>query len=710
MTSENHEESMRHLAAQIAAADMAYYQHDAPIMDDAEYDRLRQAWQRHERDHPLLAAAIMPEGENPSARIGAVAARGFKKKTHRQPMLSLDNGFADGDVAAFFKSVRDYLRRDFAADPDLALEIVAEPKIDGLSCSLTYANGQLVAAATRGDGQIGEDILANCLTIADIPPQLHNAGTPPPDLIEIRGEIYFLIADFLALNQSRIAAGEPQFANPRNAAAGSVRQLDCSVTAARPLKFFAYAVGAVEDKNGKAITVPLTPTHWQFLDLLQKWGLPVNPLKKLCHNEDQVLAFYHQIDSDRKNLGYDIDGVVYKVNRFDWQQRLGFAARAPRWALAHKFAAEQGETTLNAISIQVGRTGALTPVAELQPINIGGVIVSRASLHNPDEIARKDIRVGDTVRVQRAGDVIPQIVRVVVEKRIANTPPYEFPSLCPECGSEARREGGEAVMRCTGGLVCPAQAVERLRHFVSRDGVNIEGMGEKHIQNFYQDGLIRTPADIFRLARRRDELLQREGWGQKSVDNLLSEIEQRRLVPLDRFIYALGIRQIGQATAKLLSHHYGDFLHLQNEMLAAANVDSDAYANLVRINQIGTAIAADLVAFFAEPHNRAVVADLLGEINLVGGAAAAVISDSPLAGKTMVFTGELDKMTRREAKALAESQGAKVVDSVSKNTDYVVVGRDAGSKAEKAAALHIKILREDEFLAMTNNHVQAPND
>ena len=699
------------VAAQIAAADAAYYQNDAPIMEDADYDRLRQKWRQYEEEYPLLTANVSEDSENPSRKIGASPARGFAKITHRQPMLSLDNGFSDGDVLAFFKSVRDFLAKDFTSDPNQPLAMVAEPKIDGLSCSLTYQNGVLITAATRGDGQIGEDITQNCRTIADIPQKLAGAGmgmgSDIPELIEIRGEIYFMISDFIRLNQARIAAGEPQFANPRNAAAGSVRQLDVAVTASRPLKFFAYAVGAVADHSGRAITAPIAATHWDFLAKLQAWGFTVNPLKLLCQSEDDVLAFYQKLAAERKNLPYDIDGVVYKVNRADWQQRLGYAARAPRWALAHKFAAEQGETTLNEISIQVGRTGALTPVAELSPINIGGVMVGRASLHNPDEILRKDIRVGDQVIIQRAGDVIPQIVRVVVEKRRVDSVAYQFPQICPACGSSARREEGEAVMRCTGGLICPAQAVERLRHFVSRDGVNIEGFGIKHIQSFYQDGLIRSPADIFRLAARRDILLQREGWGQKSVDNLLGEIEQRREIGLDRFIYALGIRQIGQATAKLLALHYGEFAAFQQAMMDASDENSDSYAQLIAINQIGAAVASDLVNFFAEPHNLELLADLRREMRVASFAVAEIKGVSPLTGKLLVFTGELDKMTRREAKVLAESLGAKVVDSVSKNTDYVIVGRDAGSKAEKAAALQIKILREDEFLAMTKENIHA---
>jgi DNA ligase (NAD+) len=685
LTLEEAAEELRRLAATIAHHDVLYHQNDAPEISDADYDALRLRNKAIEQRFPEL---VLTDG--PSTRVGAAPSSGFAKVTHSRPMLSLDNAFADEDVREFCRSVRNYLKRDFDADPALTLDLVAEPKIDGLSCALRYEHGRFVQGATRGDGTTGEDVTANCRTVAGIPPHLTGSGYPA--LLEVRGEVYMAREAFFKLNQERLAAGEPVFANPRNAAAGSLRQLDPTITAKRPLAFFAYAIGEVDGSVGA--------THLEMLQNFKKWGFEVNPLDRACADEDAALAFYAETGRVRASLPYDIDGVVYKVNRFDWQRRLGMVARAPRWAIAHKFPAEQARTVLNGIAIQVGRTGALTPVAELQPVTVGGVVVSRATLHNEDEIARKDVREGDTVIVQRAGDVIPQIVSVVLEARPDASQPYVFPDHCPECGSLAIREPGEVVKRCTGGLICPAQAVERLRHFVSRDAFDIEGLGAKHIKALFDDHLIRSPADIFRLQDHHDSLRMREGWGALSLRNLYSAIEQRRTMALDRFIYALGIRQVGQATSKLLARHYGDIGVWRQAMIEAADRAGDAWADLDNISQIGESVATDLVAFFAEPHNRQAVEDLLALVTVQPYHGPNTDIASAIAGKTMVFTGELDAMTRREAKARAEAMGARVAESVSRKTDMVVVGRDAGSKGTKARELGLHILSEADWLAL----------
>ncbi len=673
------------LASEIARHDRLYHGQDAPEVDDATYDALRQRNQAIEARFPAL---MRPD--SPSLKVGASASSGFAKVRHARPMLSLDNAFTDGDVGDFFDSIRRFLERDFAADPALTLAVVAEPKIDGLSLSLRYENRVLVQAATRGDGTEGEDVTANVRTIAEVPQRL--AETAPTGGMEIRGEVYMRRADFQRLNETQAAAGEKIFANPRNAAAGSLRQLDPRITASRPLAFFAYASGESD--------APLADSHSQFLDNLRAWGFQVNPLSKRCEGLDAVLAFYRDIGNHRADLPYDIDGVVYKVDRYDWQARLGFVARAPRWAIAHKFPAEQARTRLNAISIQVGRTGVLTPVAELEPITVGGVVVSRATLHNEDEIARKGVCVGDLVLIQRAGDVIPQVLGPVESERPADAVPFEFPHVCPACGSIAVRREGEVARRCTGGLICPAQAVERLRHFVSRDGFDIEGLGEKHIQAFFEDGLVRTPADLFRLEEKHTELREREGWGAQSLRNLYTALTGRRRIAFERFLFALGIPQIGQATAKLLAHHYGDFDTLRAALLAAREPESPALQELLAINGIGASMAADLIAFFAEAHNEAVLDDLLTLITILPAERAEVADDSAIAGKTVVFTGELTRITRREATAQAERLGAMVAGSVSAKTDYVIVGADAGSKAKKAAELGIRMLTEDEWLTL----------
>jgi DNA ligase (NAD+) len=675
-------EELERLAAEIAHHDRLYYQDDAPEVSDAEYDELRQRNEAIEARFPELVRA-----DSPSRRVGAAPAGGFAKVRHRAPMLSLSNAFDAEDIAEFFARVRRFLNLGEAP-----VELVAEPKIDGLSISLRYEGGRFVQGATRGDGTEGEDVTANLRTLSGLPQAIADGA---PEVLEVRGEVYIARDDFLKLNQAQEAAGAKVFANPRNAAAGGLRQLDPRVTAGRPLALFAYALGEVSEA--------VAETHWGFLERLHRWGFPTNPLAQVCSGVDEVLAFYDDVLARRAELPYDIDGIVYKVNRFDWQERLGFVSRAPRWAIAHKFPAEQAQTWLVRISIQVGRTGALTPVAELEPITVGGVVVSRATLHNEDEIARKDIREGDRVIVQRAGDVIPQVVAVVAEKGRRRKPRYDFPEICPICESTAIREPGKAVRRCTGGLICPAQSVERLRHFVSRNAFDIEGLGDKHMRAFFEDGLIESPADLFILAVRDDDaetpLREREGWGETSAKKLFDAIESRRRIALDRFIYALGIRQVGQATAKLLARNYGTFEAWRAAMTEAADPDGSDYADLVNIDQIGPLVAADLVAFFAEPHNQTILDGLLEQLDIEA-AAAPDVSDSPVAGKTVVFTGTLESQSRNEAKARAEALGAKVAGSVSSKTDYVVVGAEAGSKARKAAELGVTTLSEQEWLDM----------
>lgn len=673
---------LRRLAREIARHDALYHQKDAPEISDADYDALVQRNRAIEARFPDLQRK-----DSPSRKVGAAPVEGFAKVPHRRPMLSLDNAFSRDDVDAFLQRIRRFLGLDDAEKIPLA----AEPKIDGLSANLRYEHGVFVQGATRGDGSVGEDITANLRHVAGIPAKLE--GTAHPALIEIRGEVYMSRDGFAKLNAARQEAGDPVFANPRNAAAGSVRQLDPEITRRRPLHFFAYAYGDVEGWANQP------ESHHAFLKQLHDWGFAVNPRQTVTHDLDGVMEFYEALGRDRADLPYDIDGAVYKVDRRDWQTRLGFIGRAPRWAIAHKFPAERAITTLNDIIIQVGRTGVLTPVAELEPITVGGVVVSRATLHNEDEIGRKDIRIGDKVVVQRAGDVIPQIVEVVDADRPQRHHAYKFPEICPVCGSHAVREEGEVARRCTGGLICAAQAVERLKHFVSRGAFDIDGLGDKHIEAFYQDGLLKGPRDIFRLHQHRQALLDREGWGETSVDNLLAAIEARRQISLPRFIYALGIPQVGEATAKLLAKHYLSLSHWRDAMTAAQVVGSEERQALGEINGIGPSMAEDLTAFFAETHNQEVLDDLAREIN-VDDFEPVAVSDSPIAGKTVVFTGTLIKMTRNEAKARAESLGAKVAGSVSKKTDYLVVGADAGSKAAKAAELGVQTLSEDEWLEL----------
>ncbi len=760
------------LVVEIAHHDALYYRQDAPEISDAAYDALRQRLSALEARFPDL---VLPD--SPTKRVGAAPVEAFGKIRHDVPMLSLSNAFEDVDVADFCDRVRRFLNLPSSAE----VQFTAEPKIDGLSISIRYESGRLKWAATRGDGAEGEDVTRNVMTIREIPHVLK--GKAIPERIDIRGEIYLGHEDFRALNAAQEAAGEKVFANPRNAAAGSLRQLDSRITASRPLRFFAYTWG-------EASELP-ADTQSGVVHAFKSWGLPTNPLMNTCHSADDLLAYYRRTGERRSSLGYDIDGVVYKVERLDYQQRLGFISRSPRWAIAHKFPAEQAMTVLEAIEIQVGRTGALTPVAKLKPVTVGGVVVSNATLHNEDEIARKDIRVGDTVVVQRAGDVIPQVVEVVKEKRPHGAKPYHFPATCPVCGSAAVRDedetGEDVVRRCTGGLTCAAQAKERLRHFVSRNAFDIEGLGEERIYMFFDEDLIKRPADIFTLAARDTKsnlpLATRDGYGKRSVEKLFQAIEARRTISLDRFLFALGIRHVGETTAKALAKAFGtyeafreavvaaskqapgpDYLRLTHlkglgpksaetlmqyakthaahggdlfahrpnsfaalvsavkglrasaadvlaqsfatveECLAAARRAADQlpgedYRAFAGLSDIGPVAADALIAFFDEPHNTEAVDDLLRQIEVSAFETPRAVA-SPVTGKTVVFTGTLTRMSRPEAKAQAERFGAKVAGSVSKKTDYVVAGADAGSKLDKAQELGVTVLTEDEWLAL----------
>ncbi len=675
---------LKALAAEIAEHDQAYHRDDAPTISDADYDALRNRNAAIEKLFPKLVRT-----DSPSRKVGADVATGFKKVKHGMAMLSLDNLFTDDDVRDFDARIRRFLK--LAADE--VIEFTAEPKIDGLSFSARYENGRLVGAATRGDGTEGEDITANMRTIKSFPDFLMGDA---PKVIEVRGEVYMAKADFLAMNETQAKNGDKIFANPRNAAAGSLRQLDPKMTAMRPLKLFAYASGVVDGIEWE--------THWDFLKQLKAWRFPVNPDSKLCNSIDDTLAAYRALEAQRAALPYDIDGIVYKVNRIDWQKRLGFVSRSPRWAAAHKFPAQQAETVLEEIEIQVGRTGALTPVAHLTPVNVGGVMVSRATLHNQDEIERKDIRVGDTVVIQRAGDVIPQVVEVKLDRRPKSSRKFKFPDHCPVCGSKAHREVDEAVLRCTGGLFCKAQAVERLRHFASRDAFDIEGMGEKNIEAFFADGLIKSLADLFTLEVRDKKSLTplsaKEGWGSQSAKKLFEAIALRRTISLERFIYALGIRLIGQAKARLLAQHYGSFKAWRAAMIAAAQDNVEVTTQLQGIESFGQSVTEELVAFFGEAQNLKIVDDLYAQLDKVEDFIQADTSNSKIAGLTVVFTGNLERMTRNEAKAKALGLGAKVSGSVSKNTDLVVAGPGAGSKLKEAEALGVKVIDEDDFLKL----------
>jgi DNA ligase (NAD+) len=680
---------LERLAGEIAEHDRRYHGEDAPTISDAEYDALRLRNNAIEARFPKL---VRPD--SPSHRVGAKASEKFAKVVHARPMLSLDNAFADEDVTDFVARIRRFL----GLGDDVPLTFTCEPKIDGLSASLRYENGVLVQAATRGDGTEGEDITANVRTITDIPLRLKGKA---PAVLEVRGEVYMthkeferIVAEQEVENQKRAQDGKkelPVYANPRNSAAGSLRQLDPAITASRKLNFFAYAWGEASDMPAD--------TQSGMLAAFKKFGFVVNPLIRQASTVAEILAFYREIGEKRALLPYDIDGVVYKIDSLELQQRLGFISRSPRWAIAHKFPAEQAETIVEDIDIQVGRTGKLTPVAKLKPVTVGGVVVQNATLHNQDYIAKLDVRLGDTVVIQRAGDVIPQVVRVVEDKRPKASKPYKFPEKCPVCGSHAVREvdektGKEDVdRRCTGGLICPAQAVERLRHFVSRDCFDIEGMGEKAIQSFFEDGLIKEPADIFQLSQNHaDALLAREGWGEQSVKKLFEAIDARRQIPLDRFINALGIRHVGETTARLLARHFHTLLAFYEGLNSKT-----AITDLQAIDGIGETVAKAIKDFYDEPRNLAALFRLARELTVLDVAAPAA-SGSPVAGKTVVFTGSLEKMTRQEAKARAESLGAKVASSVSKKTDIVVAGPGAGSKLAEAQKHGVTVMNEEEWL------------
>jgi len=778
------------LAELIHYHDELYYREDSPEITDAEYDALRQRNASIEKRFPDLVRE-----DSPAKKVGAAPASGFRKIKHRVPMLSLGNAFERQDMLDFVESLRNFMRE--LGDPAVPIGLVGEPKIDGLSLNLRYQNGRLASAATRGNGTEGEDVTANVKTIAEIPQTLPGSGWP--EVLDVRGEVYISDADFLALNAQQEAAGEKLFANPRNAAAGGLRQLDPAITAQRPLRFFAYAWGEISE--------PLAETQWEARQKLKALGFKLNePARRVTVAGDdfaELFALYDEIQEKRASLGFSIDGVVVKVNRLDWQARLGFVSRSPRWAIAWKFPSEQAQTVINSISVQVGRTGKITPVANLQPVNVGGVLVSRATLHNQDEIARKDIREGDTVIIQRAGDVIPQVVSVVTAKRPEGSAPYRFPGHCPDCGEPLVRGEDAADTFCVNGLNCPAQATERLIHFVSRDAFDIEGLGIKNIQTFYEKGLIKTPVDIFTLEARdgrvipdmvdfrirvflpnqsryvrkylkswkfyffdlrkrisklipkidkenptsvelriflvpENELLGKrkksrllkfkpfkfrherinfktstkseplrewEGWGETSARKLFDAIQKVRVIALDRFIYALGIPQVGQSTARLLARHYLTLAHWRESMEQAFDAESEAYGQLLAINGVGKNMAADIIAFFHEAQNR----EVLDRLTLPqdGQPPLLTVTDfeppakvSPVAGKTVVFTGTLETLSRNEAKAQAEALGANVAGSVSKKTDYVVVGADAGSKEKKARELGLKILSEQEWLAL----------
>jgi DNA ligase (NAD+) len=682
---------LKRLAGEIAAHDRRYYQEDAPSVSDAAYDALRLRNEEIEARFPDLVRS-----DSPSRRVGAAPAQKFAKVRHALPMLSLGNAFSDAEVAEFAERIRRFLR----LPEDETVAFTAEPKIDGLSCSLRYEGGRLVRGATRGDGTEGEDVTANVRTLADIPDQLRGRGVP--DICDVRGEVYMTKSAFLALNERQKAAGKQVFANPRNSAAGSLRQLDPTITASRPLGFFAYTWGEMSAMPAQ--------TQSGMIEWFAARGFKTNPLMKVCDSVEALLAFHHDIEAQRGTLDYDIDGVVYKVDRLDWQQRLDFVSRTPRWAIAHKFPAEKATTVVKAIDIQVGRTGALTPIARLEPVTVGGVVVSNATLHNEDEIERLDVRVGDTVTIQRAGDVIPQVLGVLLENRRKDSKPYKFPKHCPcPLRTAVVREaiaGGEEGARshCTGEFACPHQKIEHLKHFVSRRAFDIEGLGEKQITLFFEQGWIKEPADIFTLAARNSKikLKEQEGFGELSVRNLFDAIEARREISLERFIYALGMRHVGETTARALARGYGSWQAFHDACLSVAKGDADTRAEMDNLDQIGDTVIDSITAYFGEEHNRGIVERLTEQVTILDAERPA--ADSVVAGKTVVFTGSLEKMTRDEAKAMAERLGAKVAGSVSQKTDYVVAGPGAGSKLGKAKDLGVAVLTEDEWFDLVGKN------
>ncbi len=683
ITEDEAKKQLEYLAKEIEKADIAYYQNDAPYLDDAAYDKLCRLNDALEAKFPALI-----RNDSPSKRVGAMVKSEFKKVELSVPMLSLADIFSEEELKDFIMSIKRFLN----SSDDIIF--TSEPKMDGLSFSALYVNGIFTRGSTRGDGKIGEDITENLKAIRGFPLFLNKEA---PEVFEVRGEVFMSKADFLALNQKNEEEHKKTFANPRNAAAGSLRQLDTRITKERRLSFLVYTWGEVSEIRWKS--------QVEFLEYVKELGFPVNPYNKVCRNEQELLDSFETLMENRADLPYDIDGIVYKVNDLELQKRLGFLTRTPRWAIAHKFPAEQAITRLNNIRVQVGRTGALTPVADLEPVNVGGVLVSHATLHNEDEIKRKDIRIGDMVIIQRAGDVIPQVVSVLTEKRSTELPEFQFPTVCPECGAHAIREEDEAVRRCTGGLSCPAQAVERLKHFVSREAFNIEGLGDKVIDEFYKEGIIKTPYDIFTLEERNKpadlfsasqslNLENREGWGKKSVSKLFDAINKSKSISLQKFIYALGIRQVGTATAYLIAKHYHTFTAFMSAM-----VQQDLQL-LVSIDGIGSAMAKDIVEFFKEEHNLAVINDLLSVISIEEFEGIANTT-SEIFGKTIVFTGTLTTLTRSEAKSKALTFGAKVAGSVSTNTDYVIAGENAGSKLKKAQELGVKVITEEEFNRIT---------
>jgi len=686
LTEEEAARELEWLAREIERHDRLYYVDNAPEISDAEYDALKARNRSIEERFPHL---MRPD--SPTLRVGAPPAGEFAKVRHRVPMFTLDNAMTGEELVAWVERVRRQLRLSSKDE----LVFVAEPKIDGLSCSIRYENGILVQAATRGDGFEGEDVTANVRTIREIPQRLMT--DEPPPVLEVRGEVYMDKADFEKLNEERQKRGEPPLANPRNAAAGSLRQLDPRVTAERRLRFLPWGWGEADP--------PITGTYWDFLQWVHRLGFPVNPEARRCRSVEELIAYHDDLEQRRFELRCDIDGVVDKVDDIALQERLGYLHRVPRWAIAHKFSPQKAYTKLLDVVVQVGRTGALTPVAVLEPVTVGGVVVRRATLHNEDYIAGRDIRIGDTVIVYRAGDVIPQVLEVVRERRPPDAKPWTPPERCPVCGSLAVRPPDEAVRRCTGGLFCPAQVVARLQHFVSRRAFDIEGLGEKQIQQLYDAGIVRNPVDIFEIAadpEKRRRILELRGWGRQKLDNLVRAIESRRRIPLDRFIYALGIRHIGEVNARVLARHYRSFEAWREAMMRLGQGDGKVRLELEGIEGIGPVIAESLREFFAEPRNVELIDRLAAKLEIlpVEGPAQAQAAPSPLAGKTVVFTGELERMSRDEAKELAERLGAKTTDSVSRRTDFVVVGRNPGSKLQRARQLGVRIVTEDEWCRM----------